>query len=462
MIYNNQRFRYEHIKSILQGLNFYLENIEFINNVQNISLEGNNNIGKIIKYDFNNNIKENNSIINKNNLNLEESSPNNVKKFNGNKIPVINNIKNNNIINNFNNCPLIGLANIGATCYMNATLQCFCHIEQFINFFKYNPQINSTYKNNTDNLSYSFKLLIENLWPDKYIPSSKNNYYSPNEFKDKISKMNPLFEGVAANDAKDLVNFIIMTLHLELNKVKKQGIINNNSEIIDQTSKNSIFKSFIKNFMMNNQSIISDLFYSMNCNITKCGNCHTQLYNYQIYFFIIFPLEEVRKFNSSNNFSRFNFNNMNMNLNEVNLYDCFNYDCKTNIMDGQNLIYCNNCKMNSIGYMKTHLVTGPEILIILLNRGQGREFDVKILFYEDLNLYHYIELKQTGYNYKLIEVITHIGESNMSGHFIAYCRDFISNKWHKYNDAIVSEVNNFENDVINFAMPYLLFYQKVK
>ena len=31
--------------------------------------------------------------------------------------------------------------------------------------------------------------------------------------------MNPLFEGVQANDAKDLANFIIETLHEELNKV---------------------------------------------------------------------------------------------------------------------------------------------------------------------------------------------------------------------------------------------------
>ena len=131
-------------------------------------------------------------------------------------------------------------------------------------------------------------------------------------------------------------------------------------------------------------------------------------------------------------------------------------------MDGQNLIYCNNCRMNCIGYMQTYLVTGPEILILLLNRGKGIEFDVKIQFYEELNLFHYIEYKQTGYNYKLIGVITHIGESSMSGHFIAYCRDPISDKWHKYNDAIVSEVNNFENEVINFAIPYLLFYQKIK
>ena len=49
----------------------------------------------------------------------------------------------------------------------------------------------------------------------------------------------------------------------------------------------------------------------------------------------------------------------------------------------------------------------------------------------------------------------------MSGHFSAYCRDPITEKWYKYNDAIVNEVNNFQNEVINFANPYLLFYQKI-
>ena len=112
--------------------------------------------------------------------------------------------------------------------------------------------------------------------------------------------------------------------------------------------------------------------------------------------------------------------------------------------------------------MCTNLVTGPEILIILLNRGHGIEFNIKINFLEQLNLFNYIQLKDTGYNYQLIGVITHIGESSMSGHFIAYCKDPISQTlWHKYNDAMVNEVSDFQKEVINFAMPYLLFYQKV-
>ena len=161
--------------------------------------------------------------------------------------------------------------------------------------------------------------------------------------------------------------------------------------------------------------------------------------------------------NNNNNNNNICENNIN---NEVNIYDCFDYDKKINIMSGDNSMYCNFCKGNTTAHMYTNLISGPQILILILNRGKGIEFDVKIKFHEEINLFKYIEKKDTGYKYILTGVITHIGESSMSGHFIAYCRDFINGKWYKYNDAIVTEVNDFQNEVINFGMPYLLFYQK--
>ena len=41
----------------------------------------------------------------------------------------------------FNSKPLIGFENIGATCYMNATLQCICNIEKFVDYFKYSEHL---------------------------------------------------------------------------------------------------------------------------------------------------------------------------------------------------------------------------------------------------------------------------------------------------------------------------------
>ena len=439
-----------------------------INNSLPITDESFKEVGLTIKYD--NNIRESliNWTIEKNENYINSNSQQEIVK---NEEPNNNNGRNNENINglvkndkvplkdHFLFSPLIGLQNIGAPSYMNATLQCFCHIERFVRNFKYNQHIIDYANKDNKTLTYSFKSLIEKLWPNNYDePYFNEKAFAPKEFKEKISKLNPLFEGIAANDAKDLVNFIIMTLHIELN-IKPPNPNRKDNIFLDQRNQAIMLNNFIEDFTLNNRSIISDLFYAMNCNITKCANCNIQIFNYQTYFFLVFPLEEVRKFKNNN--YQYNFNN-NFISNEVNIYDCFEYDRKINLMSGENIMYCNYCKRNSNCYMCTSLVTCPEILIILLNRGHGIEFNIKIDFPENLNLYNYIELKNTGFNYQLIGVITHIGESSMSGHFIAYCKDPISQTlWHKYNDAMVNEVSDFKNEVINFAMPYLLFYQKV-
>ena len=359
--------------------------------------------------------------------------------------------------------PLIGLENIGATCYMNATLQCFCNVEKFVDYFKYNKHLIDTVKNdiNKRKLCSSFKLLVEKLWPDDYTTKIKT-YYAPHEYKNKISSMDSLFQGVQANDSKDLVNFIIMTLHSELNKAKNFNITSPNPSFNEQRNQQIMLNNFIQSFQATNQSLISDLFYAVNCNIIQCLGCNAQTFNYQTYFFIVFPLEEVRKYKFQN-INQFNsFNNMFNNNNQVNIYECFEYEKKITYMSGQNAMHCNYCQRTCNSSMCTVLTTGPEVLIIILNRGKGIEFNVKIIFDERLNLANYIQFGNTGVNYELIGVITHLGESGMGGHFIAFCKDPISLKWYKFNDAFVSPVEDFKKEVIDFGMNYLLFYQKTK
>ena len=147
----------------------------------------------------------------------------------------------------------------------------------------------------------------------------------------------------------------------------------------------------------------------------------------------------------------------------VNIYDCFNFDRKINSMSGDNAMYCKYCKQTCASQMCTNLTTGPEVLIIILNRGRkGIEFNVKMDFCLDLDLSNYIEFRNTGCQYELVGVITKTGMSSTTERFIAYCKSYWDNKWYKYDDAIVSPVNNFKAEVIDFAMPYVLFYQKKK
>ena len=63
--------------------------------------------------------------------------------------------------------------------------------------------------------------------------------------------------------------------------------------------------------------------------------------------------------------------------------------------------------------------------------------------------------------YSLYGVITHIGQSGPSAHFVASCKSPIDNKWYRYNDAMVNPITNIHKEVIDFGTPYILFYQKI-
>ena len=61
----------------------------------------------------------------------------------------------------------------------------------------------------------------------------------------------------------------------------------------DHSNRDLVFKDFAQSFVNENKSLISDLFYAISNNVTECLNCHTRQYNFETYFFLIFPLEAV-------------------------------------------------------------------------------------------------------------------------------------------------------------------------
>ena len=332
---------------------------------------------------------------------------------------------------------LVGLQNVGATCYMNAALQCFSNIEKLRVYFLDNK---SKIKNEKNKLSSSLLTIFENLWEEKNI-----TYYVPQEFKDVISEMNPLFKGIQANDTKDLILFILETIHNELNEVN--NTINENNNIVNPLDYNLVFNNFSIFFRKNYNSIISNLFYGMNNSMMTCCTCQRTLHNVQCFNILIFPLEEVRKYKGYNQ-------------NIVNIRDCFDYNEKQDFMVGDNQISCNFCNRMSNSINQTKIIISPNILIINLNRGRGLMYDIKLQFLEYLEIKKYIFYSASPHYYELVGVVSHLGGSDMSGHFIAFCKNSENCKWYKFNDAIVTESNIQE--VLNFGVPYVLFYNSVK
>ena len=329
---------------------------------------------------------------------------------------------------------LIGLMNIGATCYMNATLQCFSNIPKLREYLTEKKMYYKLKKyKEIHKLSFALAEVIKNLWVNL-----DKRFYPPENFKNVISEMNPLFKGVAANDPKDLVLFLLENIHKELN-IHKSNKNNNNNFPINNNNNN-----FKQSYISQNKSIISDEFYGYNNTITTCNNCKFTINNIQIYNILFFPLEEIRKYK-------------NYNYSNVKIIDCFEYYSK---MDFNQNFYCNYCNQNCSSNTQTKLVNAPHTLIVNLNRGKGLEYNVNIEFDEYLNLNKYIIDENSPYYYELIGVICHFGSNDMGGHFVAFCKNYNNCEWYKYNDQMVTKC--LFNEVRQSGLPYVLFYNYIQ
>ena len=328
-----------------------------------------------------------------------------------------------------------GLKNVGATCYMNATLQCFSNID------KIRSELIDKYENfkaNKKLLSSALAEVIYNLWVK--LDSRK---YSPDNFKKTISTMNPLFKGVAANDPKDLILFILMTIHSETNEINQINN-NNNEQPPDPSSFMAVYNDFEKYCSNQNNSIISNEFYGYTDNMTICAFCRKTIHNIQLVNILFFPLEEIRKFKGYNE---------NVSIPIIN---CFEYYEKYETFPS---FYCNYCKNSCNAYSNSKLIKAPNTLIINLNRGKGLEFNVGVTFEEYLDIKQFICSYDSPNYYELKGVISHFGSNDDGGHFIAYCKNSNNCKWYKYNDEIVEECNF--NDLLTKGMPYVLFYSHI-
>ena len=261
-------------------------------------------------------------------------------------------------------------------------------------------------------------------------------------------------------NAKDLIFFLIETLHKELQNPDTNI---NNKEInfaqkeLDAQNEQKMFNEFFQEYN-SNRTIVSDIFYGSNFYIMKCSSCNITKYSFQTFNSLIFELKSVKEYKQ-----RKRIFNMFRSL-DLNLYDAFACEQEEEKLEGENMVYCNNCKRLEPFIYKQKIYTLPPVLIIVLNRGKNnQDFNEEFKFDEILDFTgeNIIQNSHSYKKYYLSGIIAHLGESGSAGHFIAYCRNNINDNFICYNDDSVSTVSILEAmsiKILEKKTPSILIY----
>lgn len=308
------------------------------------------------------------------------------------------------------------LANLGATCYINTTIQCLGHCRPFLEFIL-SHKSNDTLIGELAELYRELFIGHHSLIPRKFINALKSNITS-----------------IEINEQNDINEFLIIFLDkINRNIAVVRPIENNNKMAGDQFSVlNRLMENAWNSQTSKEYSSLVPMFYGQLISQINCGCCMKIHHNYELFSDLSVPISD--------------------NCNT--LYDCLDEHFKDEIVNTDEKLWtCDKCKNKYESNKCVLMWRSPQILIISLKRFSVqtmRKNAKNIKIPETLDISKYC-LKNKNNIYKLVAAGIHMGFSQLGGHYYAVCRGYDGN-WYKIDDLDVraeKEVN-VENGYVYF------------
>ena len=163
---------------------------------------------------------------------------------------------------------LVGLNNLGNTCYLNAVLQCLFHTPALIDALINLPMnsINPHSKLNGQFIS-SFISLIRN------VKNRKKSSVTPEGFKAVLERFAGEFRGDGQHDAHELLRIVLDALHEELNRVRGKEPYREMQGGADYAT---VASRWMQYYRKRDDSLVTDLFRGQLLTSTLCSHCHSQ------------------------------------------------------------------------------------------------------------------------------------------------------------------------------------------
>lgn len=332
---------------------------------------------------------------------------------------------------------LTGLKNLGNTCYMNSTIQCLSNTLPLTSYFVHDIYVKDINRENFmgsgGDIAEEFAALIKALWSEQY------RSIAPRDFKATVARYNDLFAGCSQQDSQELLAFLLDKLHEDLNKIRHRPRLpeQQNDNVPDIEAAEAAWKLH----KTHNESIIVELFQGQFKSTVKCLTCGTKSVTFDAFMYLSLPIP---------------------NSGRCSLRECVNHFSKTERLSSP--WKCPKCKTMRDAEKQLLIWKLPRILLILLKRfyyqGMWREkitADVDFPM-DNLDMNPHVSGPKSVSEYSLYGVSNHFGTME-GGHYTAYCRNPNSNRWFKYDDHEVYEMNKSS---VQSSAAYILFYSSVK
>ncbi|XP_060851523.1 ubiquitin carboxyl-terminal hydrolase 8-like isoform X4 [Rhopalosiphum padi] len=317
---------------------------------------------------------------------------------------------------------LRGLQNLGNTCYMNSILQCLSSTEDLVKYFMniYSQFVN--HKSRTKGLvAKEFSNVIKNLW------SQSGRSFQCQQFKDSIGEYKDMFKHYDQQDSHEFLTILLDWLHDDLNQPEDNRIILGASKETGEEDWGHWTKA--------NNSIIQQLFYGQQKSTVSCDTCFEKSVTFEPFSSLSLPLPS-----ESNK--------------------CTLSDCLQLYLNGESICgwHCPRCKRSRDATKKLDIMRLPPYLIIHLKRfsSNGYKKNSNVEFSKtDLDMSNFINgLEHRNWKYCLYGVSNHSGSLD-GGHYTASCLKKSINKWYKFDDIRVYEI---DSSTICSSEAYILFY----